>query len=110
MNVICGVQNQQEPSDNCKTSYIDCGLNTMCSVSCFGKTSCGDSIIDAETADSLTVICDNEDACKATEITCPYPGGINDCVIECNDEKSCLDLYVFGACTCLGDYCPASLC
>ena len=110
LNVVCGMEGQIEPSDSCKTSHIDCGTSTSCSVSCFGKTSCGDATIYGQDSSSLTVICDNEDSCKSADITCPNGALADDCIIECNHEKGCEDLSVNGACICNGGYCPSGLC
>ena len=56
LSVQCGIENEQEPSDSCKSADIDCDVSAICSVSCFGKTVCGDAIIDGEKAGSASLV------------------------------------------------------
>ena len=105
LSVFCGSPFTDSGEDACKSAEIHCG-KSWCGINCNKKSSCGDVIIDGESAYQVDVKCDDEDSCKGnTQIICPADGA--PCNIQCNNPTACEGLEVINDdnCVCTGVGC-----
>eukprot|EP01084_Bolivina_argentea_P123638 219110_1 len=79
-------------NDVCQDGKLKCRSGDNCIIDCSANSACsGSTIIDANGAIDVTVICGNEDSCKgSTHITC----GTGICTIECSQSTSCEDITI----------------
>merc|ERR1712176_113493 len=74
--------------DICKEERLYCRAGTPCEILCDAKATCSSgTILYADTATDVTLLCGAEDSCKDIRVSC----GTGDCKLECDGSKSCID-------------------
>eukprot|EP01084_Bolivina_argentea_P099374 178643_1 len=98
--------------DTCKDSSLTCRSGDPCIIKCENVATCEDgTIINAQTATDVTIICSGSDACKTDiNILC----GTGNCHLQCLTSTSCIDwghidVTYATSFTCSGGYCPTSI-